>query len=193
MNLRYPAGLIAVFLAAALFSQTVGPTTVKASNSNYHASYYGGTIPEFKEAKHPVDGHLVATDELALQFLYKKDQMVSIPYAKFIDIEYGQKSGRRVGAAVASTLLLGPIGLLFLMSKKQKHFVTIGFKDAADKEQVAVFEVEKDAVRTLLPILEARSGKSVMYQSKGAEKKATGGNKPINTPSEKPNDKAPVR
>jgi hypothetical protein len=29
-------------------------------------------------------------------------------------------------------------------------------------------------VRTLLPILEARSGKKVEYQSKGAEKKATG-------------------
>jgi hypothetical protein len=192
MNVRYPAGLIAIFLAGALFSQAVGPTTVSASNANYHSSYYGGTIPEFKEAKNPVDGHLVATDEIALQFLYKKNQMVSIPYAKFIDIEYGQKSGRRVGAAVASTLLLGPIGLLFLMSKKQKHFVTIGFKDAADKEQVAVFQVEKDAVRTLLPILEARSGKSVTYQSKSAEKKATGGNKPSDPSSEKPLDKAPI-
>jgi hypothetical protein len=193
MNLRYPAGLITVVLAVALLSQTVVPPALSASNANYHSSYYGGTIPEFKDAKNPVDGHLIATDEIALQFLYKKDQMVSIPYAKFIDIEYGQKSGRRVGAAVASTLLLGPIGLLFLMSKKQKHFVTIGFKDASDKEQVAVFQVEKDAVRTLLPILEARSGKDVIYQSKSAEKKATGGNKPADTPAEKAPAKTPNR
>jgi hypothetical protein len=189
MNMRYRAGLTALIVATALFSQTVAPLAVSASNDK--SSYYGGTIPEFKDAKNPVDGHLVATDETSLQFLYKKNQMVSIPYANFIDIEYGQKSGRRVGAAVASTLLLGPIGLLFLMSKKQKHFVTIGFKDAADKEQVAVFQVEKDAVRTLLPILEARSGKQVMYQSKGAEKKATGSNKPVEATPEKAPEKAP--
>jgi hypothetical protein len=174
MNIRYRTGLIALFVAAALFSQTVTPLAVSASNDE--STYFGGTVVEFKGAKKPVDGHLVATDETDLQFLYKNNQMVSIPYAKFIDIEYGQKSGRRVGAAVASTLLLGPIGLLFLLSKKQKHYVTIGFKDAADAEQVAVFQVNKDAVRTLLPILEARSGKKVTYQSKGAEKKATGDN-----------------
>ena len=77
-----------------------------------------------------------------------------------------------MGAAVTTTVLLGPIGLLFLMSKKQKHYVTIGYKDDADKEQVAVFQVDKDAVRTLLPTLEARSGKKIIYQDKAAEKKA---------------------
>ena len=186
MNVRYLSGLTALAVTAVLISQTIAPLTVSAASDK--ASYYGGTIPEFKDAKNPVEGRLVTTDETALQFLYKKDQTVSIPYAKFIDIEYGQKSGRRVGAAVASTILLGPIGLLFLMSKKQKHFVTIGFKDAADKEQVAVFQIDKDAVRTFLPILEARSGKQVIYQSKGAEKKATGSNKPAETPTPKPFD-----
>ena len=172
MKTQYRTGFIALFIAAALFSQTIAPLAVSASNDD--AKYYGGTFVEFKNAKGPVDGHLVATDENALQFKYMSNQMISIPYAKFIDIEYGQKSGRRVGAAVASTILLGPIGLLFLMSKKQKHFVTIGFKDDADKEQVAVFEVDKDAVRTLLPILGARSGKKVIYQTKSSEKKANG-------------------
>jgi hypothetical protein len=69
------------------------------------------------------------------------------------------------------------------MSKKQKHYLTIGFKDAADKEQVAVFQVDKDSVRTLLPILEARSGKKVTYQDKNAEKKA--GKKETEKPAEK--------
>ena len=184
MNIRFRTGFMAVAIIAVLFSQTVAPFAVSASNDK--STYYGGTVPEFKDAKHPIDGRLLTTDDAALQFIYQKEQMVSIPYAKFIDIEYGQKSGRRVGAAVASTILLGPIGLLFLMSKKQQHFVTIGFKDAADKEQVAVFRVDKDAVRTLLPILEARSGKKIIYQSKGAEKKATGGNKTTDTPTEKP-------
>ena len=92
----------------------------------------------------------------------------------FIDMEYGQKSGRRVGAAVSTTILLGPLGLLTLFSKKQNHFLTIGYTDEAGKEQVAVFKLNKEMVRTALPILEARSGKKVEYQSKGAEKKAKG-------------------
>jgi hypothetical protein len=155
-----------------VFSLCAG--TVCAFDKSDKASYYGGTVAAFKDAKKEIEGRLVTTDENNLQFTYGKGQVVSIPYANFIDMEYGQKSGRRVGTAVATTVLLGPIGLLALMSKKQTHFLTLGFKDEAGKEQVAVFKLDKDSVRTLLPILEARSGKKVEYQSKGAEKKATG-------------------
>ncbi|MDQ1523747.1 MAG: hypothetical protein QOE47_1671 [Pyrinomonadaceae bacterium] len=155
-----------------VFSLTLGTTTAFAKSDS--ASYYGGTMVAFKDAKKEVKGKLITTDEKDLQFLYGKGQVVRIPYASFLDIEYGQKSGRRVGAAVATTILLGPLGLLTLFSKKQNHFLTLGFKDDEGKEQVAVFKINKDMVRTILPILEARSGKKVEYQSKGAEKKATG-------------------
>jgi hypothetical protein len=148
--------------------------SISAFAKSDKASYYGGTMATFKDATKEVKGRLITTDEKELQFTYGKGQVASIPYANFVDIEYGQKSGRRVGAAVATTILLGPIGLLALLSKKQKHFVTIGFTDADGKEQVAVFKIDKDMVRTFLPIIEARSGKKVEYQSKGAEKKATG-------------------
>lgn len=147
------------------------PTALAASDS---ASYYGGTMTEFKDAKKEIKGRLDTSDEKVLVFKYGKNQTASIPYSNFIDMEYGQKSGRRVGAAVATTILLGPIGLLTLFSKKQDHFLTLGFTDESGKEQVAVFKLNKDMVRTTLPILEARSGKKVEYQSKSAEKKATG-------------------
>jgi hypothetical protein len=147
------------------------PAALAKSDS---ASYYGGTMSVFKDAKKEVKGKLLTNDENALQFHYGKDQVATIPYANVIDLEYGQKSGRRVGAAVATTILLGPIGLLALLSKKQDHFLTIGYADENGKEQVAVFKLNKEMVRTTLPILEARSGKKVEYQSKGAEKKATG-------------------
>ena len=150
--------------------------TAVVSAASDDASYYGGTMATFKDAKKEVKGRLVVTDETNLQFFYgkNKSEVASIPYSSFIDMEYGQKSGRRVGAAVATTILLGPIGLLALLSKKQDHFLTLGFKDSDGKEQVAVFKLNKNMVRTSLPILEARSGKKVEYQSKGAEKKATG-------------------
>jgi hypothetical protein len=148
--------------------------TIAASANSNEGAYYGGTIAEFKDAKSEITGHLVTTDETNFEFVYKNNQVVRIPYANFIDMEYGQKSGRRVGAAAVSFIFLGPVGLLFLMSKKQNHFLTLGFTDENGKEQVAVFKLNKDSVRTLLPILEARSGKKVEYQSKGAEKKANG-------------------
>jgi hypothetical protein len=150
-------------------------SVASVSAASDDASYFGGTVATFKDSKKEVKGRLVTTDETNLQFLYgsNNSQIITIPYSSFIDMEYGQKSGRRVGAAVATTILLGPIGLLALLSKKQDHFLTLGFTDAEGKEQVAIFKLNKNMVRTVLPILEARSGKKVEYQSKDAEKKAT--------------------
>jgi len=79
-----------------------------------------------------------------------------------------------VGAAAATTVLLGPIGLLTLFSKKRKHFLTIGFKDDSGTDQVAVLELGKDIVRTTLPVVETRSGKQVEYQDEEARKAAKG-------------------
>lgn len=145
------------------------------------AAYQGGTTKEkdFPGANKPVEGILNTNDEKQLNFEFTRDKekevkVYSIPYDQIIDIEYGQKAGRRVGAAVATTILLGPIGLLMLFSKKRKHFVTIGYKDADGKEQATVFELGKDIVRTTLPILEARSGKKIEYQDEEAKKAAKG-------------------
>jgi len=106
MNIPLRTAFTAAALVATLLVQTLVPLTVSAANDK--ATYFGGTIPEFKDAKHPVEGRLQTTDETSLKFVYQKEQTVGIPYANFIDIEYGQKSGRRVGAAVASTILLVP-------------------------------------------------------------------------------------
>jgi hypothetical protein len=96
----------------------------------------------------------------------------AIPYERVLDLEYGQKAGRRVGAAVATTVLLGPIGLVTLLSKKRKHYLTIGFKDDSNKDQVAVIEMGKDIVRTTLAIVETKSGKKIEYQDDEARKSA---------------------
>ena len=110
------------------------------------ASYFGGTVSTFKEAKKPIEGRLDTRSDDALVFAAEDKpvagQMLSIPCASIIDIEYGQKAGRRVGAAAATTILLGPIGLLALLSKKRSHFLTVGFKDNDGKDQVAVLELQ---------------------------------------------------
>jgi len=57
-----------------------------------------------------------------------------------------------------------------LLSKKRKHFLTIGFKDDSNKDQVAVIELGKDIVRTTIPIIETRSGKKVEFQDEESRK-----------------------
>ena len=137
------------------------------------AAYMGGTMAAFKESKKVIEGTLDTSNNDELRFIYKMnktEQSAVIPYSSVIDLEYGQKAGRRVGMAVGTTILLGPLGLLSLLSKKRKHYLTIGFKDSEGKDQVAVFELGKDIVRTTLAIVEKRSGKLLEYQDDSARK-----------------------
>jgi hypothetical protein len=162
-------------IATVLIASFVAPSLALAVDSK-GAAYFGGTVKVFEGAKDPVEGLLDTRDEVALVFTASdkpfSGEKVSIPYADVMDLEYGQKAGRRVGAAAATTVLLGPVGLLMLFSKKRKHFLTVGFKGQDGKDQVAVIELGKDIVRTTLPIVETRSGKKVTYQDEEARKSA---------------------
>jgi hypothetical protein len=162
-------------ITAVLITSLVAPSVALAIDSK-GAAYFGGTVKAFGGAKDPIEGRLDTQNEQTLVFTATDKpyigEKVSIPYADVIDLEYGQKAGRRVGAAAATTILLGPIGLLTLFSKKRKHFLTVGFKGDDGKDQVAVIELGKDIVRTTLPIVETRTGKKITYQDDEAKKSA---------------------
>jgi hypothetical protein len=164
-------------VATALLVAFVSSSTLFALDRD-KAAYFGGTATTFQSAKDPVEGVLDTKnpDALVLTATDKPfaGQSLRIPYKQIIDLEYGQKAGRRVGTAVATTALLGPIGLVSLFSKKRKHFLTIGFKDEQNVDQVAIIELGKDIVRTTLPIVETRSGKKVEYQDDEARKASKG-------------------
>ena len=97
-------------------------------------------------------------------------RICAFPIARSLTSSTDKKAGRRVGAAVATTVLLGPIGLVALLSKKRKHYLTVGYKDQSGKDQVAVIELGKDIVRTTLAVVETRLGKPVEYQDEEARK-----------------------
>jgi hypothetical protein len=162
-------------IALVVVTSMLAPSLAFAVDSS-GAAYFGGTAATFKEAKNPVEGRLDTKGDEALVFVATDKpfagQSLSIPYDQIIDLEYGQKAGRRVGAAVATTILLGPLGLLTLFSKKRNHYLTVGYKDDSGKDQVAVLELGKGIVRTTLPIVETRSGKKVEYQDDEARKSA---------------------
>src|SRR5437899_7112609 len=149
---------IALIVAATMLAPSLALGSVGSKN----AAYFGGTVATFNGAKNPVEGKLDTTNETVLGFMADDKPFAgksfAIPYSQIIDLEFGQKVGRRVGAAIGYSILLGPLGLLTLFSKKKNHYLTIGFKDAEDKEQVAVMELGKDIVRSTIPIIETRSG-----------------------------------
>ena len=125
------------------------------------AMYVGGTLAAVPEK---TEGRLLLDNDQAARFVFKKGE-VSIPYGKITSLEYGQKTGRRVGVA----LVVNPV---FLFSKKRRHYLTIGFTDSEGKKQGAVFELAKGTVRGALNTLETRSGKKVEYESEEAKKHA---------------------
>lgn len=127
-------------------------------------AYIGGTENQIKDG---TEGRSSAKDEKCFVFEYK-DGKLEIPYEQVDDLEYGQKAGRRVGLAIA-------ISPWLLLSKKRKHFLTVGWKDEQDKQHAAVLELGKSVVRTTLATLEARTGKKIEYQDDEARKSGLGG------------------
>jgi hypothetical protein len=135
-----------------------------AGLGNDKTAYVGGTENQIKDG---IDGESSAKDEKSFVFEYKGGKL-AIPYDQVDDLEYGQKAGRRVGLALT-------ISPWLLLSKKRKHFLTVGWKDEHDKQHAAVFELGKSVVRTTIATLEARTGKKVDYQDDEARKSGLGG------------------
>src|SRR5258707_7408454 len=90
--------------------------------------YVGGTENQVKEG---TEGESSAKDEKSFFFEYKGGKL-EIPYDQVDDLEYGQKAGRRLGLALT-------ISPWLLLSHKRKHFLTVGWKDAQEKQHAAVF------------------------------------------------------
>ena len=112
--------------------------------------YVGGTIAGLLEA---TEGELNTSDAKALKFTSSKGKF-DIPYESVTSIEYGQKAGRRLGVAVVITVWA-------LFSKKRKHCLTVGFRDAKDQGQGVVLELPKGTPKSVITILEVRSGLKV--------------------------------
>ena|SRR3972149_3504975 len=148
--------LTVVFLLTSLCLALPSSAAVRGKD----AMYVGGTftdIPEKTKGKFDLTGETVAV------FTTKKNQTIWISYKAISSLEYGQKAGRRVGAAVV-------VSPLFLFSKKRKHYLTVNFADETGKEQAAVFELSKGSVHDTAGTLETRSGRKIEFESEDARK-----------------------
>lgn len=144
-------------ITVALVLAATAATAVYAVDSK-KGQYVGGTIAALQEK---AEAKFDSSGDTELLFDAGKKGSVAIPYAGIKELEYGQKAGRRVGAAI----LLSPLALF---SKGRKHFFTITYTDQAGKEQVGVFELGKEIFRPLIKIVEVRSGKEIILQDNEA-------------------------
>jgi hypothetical protein len=114
------------------------------------AAYVGGTA----DIREGTVGICSVKDEAGFTFAYIGTKL-TIPYDRIESLEYGQKTDRLSAAYI---------------SKKRRHFLTIAYKDAADKRQAVVLELGKDIVRPTLAALQARTGRKIEFQDDEARK-----------------------
>lgn len=145
--------LVLIFAAAPL----------EAGGSGGRATYVGGTVSGLQGK---TNGVIRTTDEHSLFFLTRKVSL-EVPYEAINLLEYGQQVSRRFAMAIA-------ISPLLLLSKKRGHFLTIGYSDEEGRQQAAVFQIDKSAVRSVLASLEARTGLKLQYQNDEARKGGKG-------------------
>ena len=155
---------LACLTVACLLLESVAVAAVRGKA----AKYVGGTLTGLAEN---TDGTFELGDAAAV-FKAKKGATIAIPYKQIDSLEYGQKAGRRVGAAIGWSVVTPVLAPVFLLSKRRKHFLTIGFEDETGKKQGVVFELAKGIVRETLTTLETQSGKKVEYESEEARKHA---------------------
>jgi hypothetical protein len=125
--------------------------------------YVGGSISGIPAE---TDGELVIDEQKIMSFVSKQGSF-NIAYEDITSIEYGQKAGRRIAVAI----LVTPLALL---SKKRRHFLTLGYKDENQQAQGVVLELSKSLPQTLITVLEARSGLKCVYESEEARKHVHG-------------------
>src|SRR5271155_5326360 len=119
--------------------------------------YIGGTAPQIAAG---ASGALTVSDTRYFAF-YSRKSNVRVAYEKINLVEYGQTVGRRLDLAI----IISPA---FLLVKKRKHFLTVGYTDEDGHQQALVFRVDKNDIRATLASLEARTGQKVQYQDEEA-------------------------
>jgi hypothetical protein len=153
MNKRKCLLPISVLLALAAFAAEPGIKT----------EIVGGTVSGIV-AKSTAHLDYSSTDEMVFHCISGE---IHVNYRKVNTLEYGQAVSRRYAAAIF-------ISPLLLLSKVRKHFVTVGYEDAEGHQQVLVFRVEKNDIRSVLAGLEARTGRRIEFQDDEARKSVKG-------------------
>ena len=153
-SMKAKAGFAVLLVLASILLSPIQSYAVGSKQ----AQYDGGTVTAIpKEQK----GDLT-TGDTSLDFKYGKSDY-AIPYSSIVDMEYGNKPSTRIGTSIGVAIVCWPCGIASLFIKAKHHFLTLEFTQGTSKQAV-VFELGKALPRTMLPVLEVKTGKKVVYQ-----------------------------
>lgn len=151
-------------LLLALFLLLCAPGTSQEARAIIgRAEYIGGTVNAIPQGSRGV----IRTSDADYLTFATRESTLKILYPKVNLLEYGQQVSRRYALAI----LVSPV---FILSKKRKHFLTVGFTDNEGQQQALVFHIDKDHIRAVLASLEARTGRKVEFQDNEARKAGRG-------------------
>lgn len=146
---------------AVLPALLLAPAAVSAGVGKKEVRYLGGVWTDVREG---TEGKVRLEDAAAI-FAFEGKQY-TLPYSSITSIEYGQKVGRRIGATIGwGVTTLGIAALPMLLSKKRRHFATIGYADEQGKPQGLVVEFGKEINRSTMKMLSLKSGKEIEFES----------------------------
>lgn len=142
----------------------LAPAAARAGVGKNKVRYLGGIWNDVAEG---TEGDIRLEEDEAL-FVFKGRQH-RLSYARITSLEYGQKVGRRIGATIGwGATTLGLAALPMLLSKKRRHFATIGYTDEQGKAQGVVVEFGKEINRGAMKVLSLKSGKEIEFESEKA-------------------------
>src|SRR4051794_7245851 len=89
---------------------------------DYGVTYSGGSLETVKGGQSP---RLVLTPDTVLLYRDKThgEPELRLPASAITEINYGQEAHRRVGAAIATSVIAPRLGWMLLMSQTKKHYI----------------------------------------------------------------------
>ncbi len=110
----------------------------------------------------------VTADTVKVSYKSKKnkDLDVEIPGKNITALSAGEYARRRVAESVTMAILLTPLALFTLFSKKKRDHIGVEYLDASGKPKGTLFEVKKKYGMALKTELKALSGKEIEEKKK---------------------------
>ena len=140
-----------LFVSLVCIAAPLGATT-----RGDRAEYAGGSVALPKGTQ----GSFDMADTQTFHFVYQGGTF-DLPYQRIKRIECGDRAGVNVDSHKA-IMTLGITALPALFSKK--HLLTLNFSRDDGTPEAIAFEITKQTSQTLIPVLEARTGKRVEIQ-----------------------------
>ncbi len=151
-----------ILVASLVLCSVESPVCAEVYKSiTYHTGY-----PGVQKAT----GQLEVTNDMMLFYSGTRPREGSSSWGKsaftvrlssITNVDWNEDAKRMVGPAVATTLLLGPLGLLFLLGKKKSDYIKVQYQDpAAGRAGELLFQGQTGIGASIKAMLDMKSGLS---------------------------------